>query len=344
MRWFAVLALVLSVWMPELGRAQRYKFKYFVEIPPQHYVSPTYRSTFRSLSIPTQTNQNREVLEAFRQPEKGRIQVDLAPVYGTAVISSTGADGSRRSVSESRVLSFLTRYGLSDATSVTFATDYGWWEKSGASLTNPDEAASGSGLSDLRIGILTNREFSARSKVFYGFEAGLSLSKKEEGGKSADGTAVVGNRFSGGHSLSPAIGWQYKAEGNWLVGVRADVTLRQEKRLVTADNREKSESKRNSLAVAGLFEKKSDYGLFGGEIGHEWAEPYSVAAEGGPIEYRDSQNILSLTVYWLKEVKKDLAIKPSFTYSTVPDREHVAGYRFDQYDVMSLQVLMRMEL
>jgi len=343
MRWIAVLVLPLLVVLPDQGHAQKYKFKYFVEIPPQYYTNPAYHHHYRPSPLPTNA---RELMEAFQQPKGRRVQIELAPVYGSSSISSNGSDGSRRSVTESKTLSIAARYGWNDSLSVRFATDYGWWEKSGASLGKPDESASASGLSDLHFGLGANYPLSIKSKLLYGFDISLSPSKRREGGKTKDGNVVDGNRFSGGHGFSPYIGWQYKMARNWLFGSRADLKILQDKRVLAPDKEgELKESGKTALALAAIIEKASaDYGTFGGELRHEWNEPYSITDEEGRTEYRDSENLLSTTLYWAKSLKNDLTIKPSFTYSTVPDRSRIAGYKYDQYDVMAFQVLIRMDL
>lgn len=343
MRPIAVLILALAVGVPGLGHARQYKFKYFVEVPPQHFTNPNYQHTFRPLN-PLPTNSH-DSMEAFQRPKARQVQVEFAPIYGTSVISASGVDGSRRSVSESRALAIGVRYGWNDVISMSFATDYGWWEESGASLANPDESANGSGFSDLHLGLLANHSISPRSTFFYGFEVGLSPGQRREGGRTSEGTQVDGNRYSGGHSFSPRLGWQYKLARSWLFGSRTDLRIRQEKRLVTADKAgEQRESGQNSFAFSAILEKKVNYGIFGGELRHEWNDPYSITDGEGKIDHRDSMNIISATLYWVKSLKNDLTLKPSFTYSTTPDRNRVTGYQYDQYDMMAFQILIRMEL
>lgn len=348
MRFVAALTWALLIAAPAIGHAR--KFKYFVEVPPQHFIQyrdQTPRAETHVFRPPVRPQHLGELLEAFQQPRSRQLQVEIAPFYGASAIAGVGASGSTRSVESVQALSFGFRYGWSENLAFGFSTDYGYSEASGATELNPDESSQSVGWSDLKLDMRGHHKLSRNSRIIYGFDVEISPMKRHLSGRALESASDIrqGNRFSGGHAIRPKVGFQHDLGSRLLVGSKAGLSYFQERQgVLSLDSSEFSDSAHGSADIAAIIEKSLSYASVGGELRHEWRAPYATTFGSGLTQHHDPSNVFVASVYAGAMAAEGLWLKPILTYSTVLDRYKSSGYKYDQYDRVEARVVMRMDL
>ncbi len=267
------------------------------------------------------------------QPAKGVISATIAPEYGTT--TSTGTSSMAKYTGKTIATQIRVQYGMSPTAALKLETSIG---QNDQNFTGNRESHN-KGLSDIVFGY-SSKMTKENGQVLLG--ADLSLSLEAASINLAKGKD--GNRFSGGQTITPYIGFEMARTNAQVMGMVGSLSINQDKRadLIAADNTksEMTVSGGNTIAVKGFSEWTSGSILAGlsGQVSLIAGKAF-VTASNARIDF-DSQTMFTASVYG-KALNDQQTVQwiPSITFTTNLNKN--SGNTLAGYDDLGLAVAAR---
>lgn len=270
---------------------------------------------------------------AYFQPSKGVIAATITPEYGTT--TSTGTSDMAKYTAKTIATQIRLQYGMNPAAALKLETSVG---QNDQNFTGNRESHN-KGLSDLVFGY-SSKWAKENGQMLLGADLSLSLE-----------AAIInlakgkdGNRFTGGQTITPYIGFETTRANGQVVGMVGSLSINQDKRtdVIAADNTksEMTVSGGNTVAVKGFSEWKAGNVMGGvsGQISLIAGKSF-VTATNARIDF-DSQTMFTTSVYG-KALNDQQTVQwiPSITFTTNLNKN--SGNTLAGYDDLALAVAAR---
>lgn len=277
--------------------------------------------------------------EFFYQPSADRTVLSASPIYSSFRRTYTDLGFRESRETNSSLLGLSLSKGLTDRMALQFETTYGEVEMKGS---NRDYVNKSDGFSDPSLSLSGYHPLQSANRLTYGLQG--SLSPKAALLSSRD---VVGNRFSGGFSLTPRIGLETDVTKRVIAGTYLHYKIYGESRFEAKDETgfvysRGSETGGNSAAFGGY----SEYLLRSGRMGASAQVFHSekvVTKQDGAIETSDPFNSLGATAYGIFQASPNFELKPQLAYWTLLSR-NVNGLHYESNDRYEVRLTARMTL
>ncbi len=270
---------------------------------------------------------------AYFQPAKGVIAATITPEYGTT--TSTGTSDMAKYTGKTIATQVRLQYGMNPTAALKLETSIGQNDQNFPG----NRESHNKGLSDVVFGY-SSKTAKENGQMLLG--ADLSLSLEAASINLAKGKD--GNRFSGGQTVTPYIGFETTRTNGQVIGMVGSLSINQDKRMdvIAADNTksEMTVSGGNTVAVKGFSEWKagSVLGGFSGQLSLIAGKSF-VTAANARIDF-DSQTMFTASVYG-KALNDQQTVQwiPAITFTTNLNKN--SGNTLAGYDDLTLAVAAR---
>ncbi len=299
------------------------------------------QSSMKIQSSESPSVENNDLAENFYQPKARQVVIALSPqdsytAVKTSYIDYTGAYAVSAGGTNEQLIGIGVDVGLTDSVALLLSTNFG----NSTSFGGSTEDSKSKGFSDINLTLNANSDLSAQDKLIYAFNFDFSPDKSKDSGRSRSGEQVDGNRFSGGSSYTPQIGYQHKTAENLILGTALAYTFRDPRSGISAwDGGANSVTGGNMTTLLGVIEKQFESLKIGGILTMNWSEKanYNGYSSGDPINYG------GLSAYSNFLISKNFSLQPMISYMTITNRS-VGQMTVDQFDATTVTVVAKMSL
>lgn len=242
-------------------------------------------------------------------PSQGQKYLKVSPLFTKKNISFKEANNSSSNQDhQSNLVGIEFGTAINDSMSIAISTQLG----SNTIETSKRPDVKESGFTDLVLKATKIQNQTANTQLYYGATASISPTDNEIAYNDGKGNSSTGNLFSGGHTLTPFLGYQMD-NSNLILGAQGSYTIMGERTLSRKDFKQ-SINGGNTLAANIYAESLKNKILLGAKAGLSMVQPYDFENDQKGLKTKSDTGafqLLKLGAYGKITVNQKLELLPN---------------------------------